>query len=84
MFSYLYPKLPSDKVIAVAVYTCLLTSMVVTALKRSGKTSVKSYYSLAFGALLFAISDSVLSLVIFDGLSGKNSGFIVMFTYYIG
>lgn len=60
-FMLLKPNL-GELFIPVAVYILVILTMMVTALKRQGKTSRDSFVWVSTGALLFVISDSLLAV----------------------
>jgi uncharacterized membrane protein YhhN len=57
----LYPGL-GDMLIPVVIYSSVLLTMVILALKRKGATPAPSYLLVAIGAMLFLISDSILGI----------------------
>ena len=57
----LYPGL-GDMLIPVVIYSSVLLTMVILALKRRGATNGSSYRLVTAGALLFVVSDSVLGM----------------------
>jgi uncharacterized membrane protein YhhN len=75
----LYPVL-GDLRIPVIVYAAVITSMVLVALFRYGRTTSQSFWLVFFGAVCFMISDSVLAINKFlDPIS--NAGLYIMATY---
>lgn len=84
MYLYLFPKLSSDFKIPIAVYVVLLITMVIVSLFRDNKTGEKSFYFVFIGAILFAISDSILSLTLFDGRKGIYMRLACITPYFFG
>jgi uncharacterized membrane protein YhhN len=75
----LYSKL-GDLQIPVIVYAAVITTMVLTALFRYGRTSNSSFWQVFIGAVLFMISDSILAINKFlDPIT--NAGLYIMITY---
>jgi uncharacterized membrane protein YhhN len=75
----LYPVL-GDLKIPVIIYAIVISTMVLTALFRMGKTSTTSFWMVFIGAMLFMVSDSILAINKF--LSPITlSGFWIMLTY---
>lgn len=65
--------------IPVAIYMCILTTMVITA-------TMANFFSswVAIGAILFLISDSLIGLSTFKNvIGGKLAGFLIWSTYYL-
>jgi uncharacterized membrane protein YhhN len=78
----LYPKLDALRV-PVIIYAGVITTMVLTALFRFGRTNARSFWMVFAGAVLFMISDSVLAVNKFlEPLS--RAGFWIMLTYIAG
>ncbi len=66
--------------IPVLIYSAVITTMVLTALFRYGKTSSQSFWLVFMGAILFMISDSILAVNKFlEPVS--RSGLYIMITY---
>jgi uncharacterized membrane protein YhhN len=75
----LYPKLDGLR-LQVIIYAAVITTMVLTALFRFGKTNSQSFWMVFLGAVLFMISDSLLAINKF--LTPLfQSGFWIMLTY---
>jgi uncharacterized membrane protein YhhN len=75
----LYPVLGAMK-IPVMIYAIVITSMVLAALFRIGKTTTSSFWMVFLGALLFMLSDSIIAINKF--LSPISmAGFWIMLTY---
>jgi len=74
---------PSSLVIPIIIYAFTIASMTYTSLKRVGmpNSSIFSQKSAALGALIFALSDSILAVNKFRAkiLGGK---YMIMITYY--
>jgi uncharacterized membrane protein YhhN len=79
LITVLYNQL-GDLKIPVIVYGLALVLMVLNALFRFGRTSLKSFSMVFFGATLFMISDSLIAINKFL-MPVNNSDFWVMFTY---
>ncbi len=63
----------------VAIYMCVLTTMVITA----ALAEFKSYWVVS-GAILFLISDTLIALSTFkDVVGGRLAGFLIWSTYYL-
>lgn len=77
----LYPSLGNMK-IPVVVYAIVLSSMVLSALFRFGKTNATSFWMVFLGAVLFMISDSILAIDKFLSPLAYSSLWI-MLTYII-
>jgi uncharacterized membrane protein YhhN len=75
----LYPVL-GDLKIPVMIYALVLTLMVLNALFRYGRTSMKSFSLIFLGAILFMASDSMLAINKFLH-PFSTSGVMVMLTY---
>jgi len=84
MYLYLFPKLSSDFKIPIGIYVVLLITMVIVSLFRDNKTGEKSFYFVFIGAILFAISDSILSLTLFDGRKGIYMRLACITPYFFG
>jgi uncharacterized membrane protein YhhN len=69
-----------DLKIPVAIYTLVLTLMVLNAIFRYGRTTTKSFLFIFLGALLFMASDSILAINKFLH-PFSTSGVTVMLTY---
>ena len=83
-FSFLSGFIPTEFFVPVAVYSLILSTMVALALFRHNKVGSGAFFLSTFGALLFAVSDSVLSFSLFmPGVKGVKSEFVVMLTYYL-
>lgn len=85
MYVYLLPSLPADLKIPVAVYCTAIALMGVKAIGRPHKHFKSSGINMGVGgALLFVISDSVLSFALFKGGAHDRQAFklVVMATYY--
>jgi uncharacterized membrane protein YhhN len=78
----LFPFL-GDLKIPVTVYAVVITSMVLTALFRYGKTKAASFWMVFAGAVCFMISDSILAINKFL-LIVKASDLWIMLTYSVG
>jgi uncharacterized membrane protein YhhN len=77
----LYPVL-GDLKIPVMIYALVLTLMVLNALFRYGRTSMKSFLLVFLGAILFMASDSMLAINKFlQPFSG--AGVWIMLTYCV-
>jgi uncharacterized membrane protein YhhN len=75
----LYPHL-GDLKIPVLVYAAVLTTMVLSALFRYGRTTRTSFWPVFTGAVLFMTSDAILAINKFlDPIS--NAGLYIMVTY---
>ncbi len=75
----LFPKLGALK-IPVMMYALMLTLMVVQSIFRLGRTSVKSFWLVFFGAISFLLSDSLLAInKFYQPLS--HAGVWIMTTY---
>jgi uncharacterized membrane protein YhhN len=77
----LYPVL-GDMRIPVVVYAVTITSMVLNALFRYGRTTATSFGLVMAGAILFMISDSILAINRFLDPVSHASGW-VMLTYIL-
>jgi uncharacterized membrane protein YhhN len=75
----LYSKL-GDLQIPVIIYAAVITTMVLTALFRYGRTSNESFWLIFVGAVLFMISDSILAVNKFLN-PVTNAGLYIMITY---
>ena len=62
---------------AVLIYVLAITTMLLTALNREGAVSPGSYRLVAFGAVLFVVSDSVLAWNRFVSPVGLSSLWII-------
>lgn len=79
LYFYIYPNLGAMKA-PVVLYSVAITMMAITALDRKGRVGDLSFRYIFIGALLFVLSDSLISLNIFGG--GLNqAGFWIMVTY---
>lgn len=76
---YLLPMLGVMK-IPVAVYTSVITIMLLKAMALKNGVSKQSYWWLVFGALFFVISDSALAINRFAKPFAQSS-FVIMITY---
>jgi len=80
-YAFLYPNL-AGLAVPVAVYATVLTAMGVLALNRYQHTSQASFQWIMLGAMLFIVSDSLLSLNLFIWKGSLYlGGFWVMLTY---
>ncbi len=79
LFVILFPVL-GDMKIPVAIYALVLTLMVINALLRYGRTSIKSFLFVFLGAILFMTSDSMLAINKFLQ-QFSTAGVMVMLTY---
>ncbi len=77
VYRYLMPHVGKAMRIPVTVYLVIILIMNVTALLRTGSVPVASSVLVSVGALLFMISDTILSFKIFCGKKGRG----VMETY---
>ncbi len=85
MLNYLLPNVPSGLKMAVVVYSLVIASMALSTLHlRSRMTDGKAWAMLFGGALLFVVSDSLLSVGIFGGMKADWLGFGIMLTYILG
>jgi uncharacterized membrane protein YhhN len=85
MLNYLLPNVPSGLKIAVIVYSLVIASMALSALHLRSRTREGGAWAMLFGgALLFIVSDSLLSLGVFGGLKVDWLGFGIMLTYILG
>ncbi len=65
--------------IPVAIYMCVLTTMVITAALADFKSNW-----VVMGAILFLLSDSIIALSTFKNVvGGKLAGFLIWSTYYL-
>jgi uncharacterized membrane protein YhhN len=65
--------------VPVAIYMCVLTTMVMTAALADFKTSW-----IVIGAILFLLSDTIIALSTFkDVVGGRVAGFLIWSTYYL-
>jgi alkenylglycerophosphocholine/alkenylglycerophosphoethanolamine hydrolase len=78
MLWLLAPSLPSDMVVPVAVYACVIATMAYTSLVRR---QTHNWHRAAAGALIFVLSDTVLALDRFLAPL-PNAKLVVMLTYY--
>ena len=78
---YLTPYL-EDLLIPVYIYGIILTTMLIAAIHRSGKTNPSSFQLVVTGALFFMISDSLLAINKF-AIPIYQSGILIMVTYLI-
>ena len=80
----LWPSLPSDMVVPVGAYVLVITLMMVAALSRKpeGYASLWSFRCAATGALLFAVSDTILAYNRFVGVV-PGAKVAIMSTYYL-
>lgn len=81
LFYTLYPSLGGMK-IPVLLYTLIITTMVVFALNRNEKVSIKSFRLVYYGAIAFMISDVVLAINKFL-MPVENADIIIMATYIL-
>lgn len=81
LFVILFPVL-GDMKIPVAIYTLVLTLMVINALLRYGRTTSQSFLFVFLGAILFVASDSMLAINKFLH-PFSSAGVMVMLTYCV-
>ncbi|MCO6459763.1 MAG: lysoplasmalogenase [Saprospiraceae bacterium] len=79
LFFILYPGL-GNMVVPVILYTLVISLMAVLAWSRIGSVNSSSFWSIAAGAWLFVISDSVLAIDKF-AFSLPKAGVIIILTY---
>ncbi|MFN8310628.1 MAG: lysoplasmalogenase [Chitinophagales bacterium] len=62
LISVIFPPVPADMKIPVAVYSTVIAIMVVFAINRYGRVSDASFAQVTAGALLFMFSDSIIAI----------------------
>lgn len=85
MLAIIVPKVPSDLLIPVVIYSTIITSMLALATLRAF-VAVKDAYArlLWFGALLFVISDSMIAINRWVVDDMRYAGIVILVTYYTG
>lgn len=80
-----FPGIPAEMKIPVVIYASVITTMVIVAVNRYGKVSETSFRTVALGALLFMLSDSLIALnkFYFNENLWKAS-FLIMLLYISG
>ena len=80
---YLLPDLPGDFKIPVIIYGCVISTMLLLSISRNAMTRSKT---LALGAALFVLSDSIIAIGKFKelGVSDNLLGLAIMITYIFG
>ena len=71
-----------DFQLPVLIYTMVIATMFLHAVRRKNRTNSKSFWILLFGAFLFMLSDSLLAYNMF-GSAIPYSGLLVMSTYLL-
>lgn len=66
------------------LYGGILCLMNILSLLRYSKTTADSFLQMALGAFLFGISDNLLALLKFNGISTNVGRMMIMLTYYMG
>lgn len=86
MLFYLWPDLPKAFKMPVAIYSMVICAMFLSALNMKGRVEEKKALWLAFGALLFVLSDSLIAVGKFKevGLSPEVLSVGIMATYLAG
>ncbi|HSC55311.1 MAG TPA: lysoplasmalogenase [Phnomibacter sp.] len=79
LFLYLLPSLGSMK-IPVAIYTAIITLMLIKAISSKKQATVKAYLLFVGGAICFVLSDSALAINKF-AQPFATSSFVIMITY---
>ena len=79
MFRLLRPNL-GEMMIPTLIYTVVICMMGITASKRIGKTSKRSFQLIMIGAITFMISDSLLAIDKFY-VAIDHADLLIMFTY---
>lgn len=82
-FNYLSNHLPDTMYFPVMIYCILIVTMIVSSIYRYTKTTNLSYYLTLAGGIIFACSDSLLSLTLFVDFKSKEASLMVMVTYYV-
>jgi uncharacterized membrane protein YhhN len=84
--TYLWNDLPSAFKIAVTIYGCVISLMLISAVNLSWRVSPYLSKYIIIGAILFVFSDSVIALDKFKPtiIPSNIMGFIIMTTYIIG
>jgi uncharacterized membrane protein YhhN len=82
MFRFIRPNL-GDMMIPTLIYAVVICMMGITASKRIGKTSRKSFQLVLIGAITFMISDSLLAINKFNS-PFYLADFLIMLTYISG
>jgi uncharacterized membrane protein YhhN len=82
MFRLVRPNL-GEMMIPTLIYTVVICMMGISASKRIGKTSIKSFQLVLIGAITFMISDSLLAMNKFNS-PFYLADFLIMLTYISG
>lgn len=84
--TYIWYDLPNAFKIAVTVYGCVISVMLISAINLKWRVSSGLSKYIIIGAILFVFSDSAIALEKFKtvGIPSNIMGFIIMTTYIIG
>lgn len=80
VFGYIYPNLPKEMIIPVAIYMLAIASMAWRASARTANK--KSLWQTTLGGYLFLISDGLIALTHFGNLPVPYAQLWIMITYY--
>lgn len=81
--TYLRPGLPSGMAIPVTVYAAVITVMALSAFNTKPKVTTDTWTALAFGAVLFMLSDSLIAVNKFR-TPVPGARILIMATYLVG
>lgn len=80
---YVFPAVPGDFKIPVALYSATIAAMVITAVNRKGRVNADSFNYVIAGALLFMVSDSIIAINKFKS-PFSTAGIFIMILYIAG
>lgn len=83
LLGFLWPGIPAEMQLPVAVYACVITGMALSVLNLKNAAEPQAWRWLMAGAVLFVLSDSLIALEKF-GQPFVGSRVAVMLTYIVG
>jgi uncharacterized membrane protein YhhN len=80
---YVFPAVPGDFKIPVAVYSATIAAMVISAVNRKGRVNATSFAYVMAGGLMFMLSDSIIAINKFKA-PFSTAGIFIMILYIAG